>query len=213
MSRIPHHPAWLTSFDQLRVQLLGDTGLPDVTSVSIDAIPTSADWGSGPLANTLCFEGRPVCISIVGVLRSSDMIRRNSGSTAFRLTADLVRDCDREGFWAMSGRYNPGIPTNIDVLHADRGVSSLFQVPRFLDGTFERIPENMPRRLWHDPAPCAPNSTGDITLSYDAPRQGDVVLIECVYRRAPRRRRRLWRGYFFFRRVTLVCRSPANAAN
>ena len=94
-----------------RVQWYADSGHLVSDNVPLSAIPLDADWGSGTLKNTLCLDGQPLVVNFVGTVywhyvpMAFEFDRRWS---AFYFQINLLRDCDRDGFGELMGRYSPG---------------------------------------------------------------------------------------------------------
>lgn len=92
-----------------RVQWYADSGHLVSDNVPLYAVPPDADWPPGTLTNVLCFGGHPLAINFVGTVHRYDITAACHQQSSLRFEINLLRDCDRDGFGKLMGRYSPGI--------------------------------------------------------------------------------------------------------
>ena len=120
---------------------------------------------------------------------------------SFFLTSLSVVDVDKvEATWLVRSSN----PVRLRVLAVCCKLN-VTQFPPLFDGTTGMVTEELPCVPWVSPAHEGfPSHMA--RLSWDAPRRGDIVLLECGFRRSSTVG--LWLAEFTLRRVVIVCRAP-----
>ena len=219
-----------TDFHCRRVRLYSLMGDTLHGATAIDCLRPGTTWGLDEFDTVLCDAGIPVNITVVRVYEGHEVKHCGDHIPALYTTVNLMRDCDRAGLVSLLKRENPPLGDYINLSSYKRKVSSCIPAssqyiknyslqkiichspgnvltyncfddlltvaipqvfPTILDGTTSLIPSGMPSASW------------------DSLRRGDVVLLECGFKRnmiGPS-----WSTHFVINRLTIIQKAPVGA--
>ncbi|PIL36896.1 hypothetical protein GSI_00586 [Ganoderma sinense ZZ0214-1] len=183
-------PSWLKDYKMKRVRVVAETGYILHNATNIDRVPLESDWGMLEHKNRLCMKGTPLTVAFIGECRAHDVDTSEDRVPLLHVTVDLMRDCDKEGWYSLTSKFAPWKPVDIASITAFRKLRAIAPVlPPVLDGTRISIPNAMPRSDW------------------DHVRCGDILLLECTFKRSMLES--MWTARFVIERATIIAKRPS----